>query len=65
MKTFEYKTLTIPALTLTPQLNELGSEGWEVISVSDMIINPDPHHNFHNVLLKREVVEDSRSLLLG
>ena len=48
MKKFEYKGTLVPCIKIVNDLNELGAEGWEVITVI-------PHgKDWVSVLLKRE-----------
>ena len=63
MKKFEYKVLDIPTKglfgykvdysTLTNQLNELGSKGWEVVSMNAMPMSSGTTHGV--IILKREI----------
>ncbi|QIP12432.1 DUF4177 domain-containing protein [Spirosoma aureum] len=64
MKKFEYLTLdvaargfwsrSVDAQELTNKLNELGAEGWEVVSSVDLNIGQGQSRNVM-VILKREI----------
>lgn len=59
MKQFEYQILSFPMdkktslIAMRDDLNERGSEGWEVVSVS----SSEFAHLGHTAFLKREVLE--------
>jgi len=59
MKQFEYQVLPFPMdrkdslIAMRDDLNERGSEGWEVVSVS----SSEFAHLGHTAFLKREVLE--------
>ena len=63
MRQFEYQILSFPMdkktslIAMRDDLNERGSEGWEVVSVS----SSEFAHLGHTAFLKREVLETGRA----
>lgn len=63
MEQFEYKITVFEALGIddvTNYLNDLGSEGWELVNI-DLYFQPDDLLKYlaSNVVLKRKICNDS------
>lgn len=55
MKQFEYKTISIKRLNDNNDINNYGSQGWEVITIIT-----DSFNSGYKAILKREILEEKK-----